>query len=118
MTSKPVYQNLELQPIGGQWRAGSASRNLDVTDPFTGEQRLSLPMATRKDLDEAYRKAAQAQVEWAAMGPTARGQIMRRAAEIFDVRTDAGRDWLRRAARGTRIQAPVEGGAVRGVPRE
>ena len=24
MTSKPVFQNLELQPIAGQWRAGGA----------------------------------------------------------------------------------------------
>src|SRR5690606_41869748 len=88
MTSKPVFQNLELQPIAGQWRAGSGTRTLDVTDPFTGEQLLSVPMATREDLDEAYRKAAEAQREWAAMGPTERGSVMRRAVEIFDERKE------------------------------
>src|SRR5690554_948334 len=118
MTSKPVYQNLELQPIGGQWRAGSASRNLDVTDPFTGDQLLSLPMATREDLDEAYRKAAQAQVEWAAMGPTARGQIMRRAVEIFDERKDEIVDWLIRESGSTRIKAQIEWGAARSITLE
>src|SRR5690554_60553 len=118
MTSKPVYQNLELQPIGGQWRAGSASRNLDVTDPFTGEQLLSLPMATREDLDEAYRKAAQAQVEWAAMGPTARGQIMRRAVEIFDERKGEIVDWLIRESGSTRIKAQIEWGAARSITLE
>ena len=84
MTSKPAYQNMQLQPIAGQWRAGSAGRNLDVTDPFTGEQLLSVAMATRDDLDEAYRQAQKAQIEWAAMGPTARGDVMRRAVAIFD----------------------------------
>ena len=118
MTSKPVFQNLELQPIGGQWRAGSAGRNLDVTNPFTGEQLLSLPMATREDLDEAYRKAAQAQVEWAAMGPTARGDVMRRAVEIFDQRKDEIVDWLIRESGSTRIKAQIEWGAARAITQE
>ena len=52
MTSKPAYQKLELQPIAGTWREGRSGRHLDVTDPYTGEALLSLPMATREDLDE------------------------------------------------------------------
>ena len=118
MTSKPAFQNLERQPIAGQWRLGGASRKLEVTDPFTGEQLLSLPMATREDLDEAYRKAAQAQVEWAAMGPTARGDVMRRAVEIFDQRKDEIVDWLIRESGSTRIKAQIEWGAARGITLE
>ena len=118
MTSKPVFQNLELQPIGGQWRVGAAARNLDVINPFTGEQLLSLPMATREDLDEAYRKAAQAQVEWAAMGPTARGDVMRRAVAIYDERKDEIIDWLIRESGSTRIKAQLEWGSARAITQE
>lgn len=94
MKSNSRYQNLELQPIAGQWRAGSAERNLDVIDPFTGESLLRLPMASREDLDQAYRVAQTAQVEWAAMGPTARGDVMRRAVNIFNERKEEILDWL------------------------
>lgn len=118
MTNKPVFQNLELQPIAGQWRAGSAARNLDVTDPFTGNRLLSLAMATREDLDAAYRKAAEAQVEWAAMGPAARGDIIRRAVEIFDQRREEIVSWLIRESGSTRIKAQIEWGAARAITLE
>ena len=118
MTSKPVFQNLELQPIAGQWRAGSGTRTLEVTDPFTGEQLLNVPMATRDDLDEAYNKAAEAQREWAAMGPTERGSVMRRAVEIFDERKDEIVNWLIREAGSSRIKAQIEWGAARAITLE
>ena len=118
MKNQSAYQNLELQPIGGQWRVGRADRNLDVNDPYTGEQLLSLPMATREDLDEAYRAARQAQVSWAAMGPTARGDVMRRAVEIFDERKDEIIDWLIRESGSTRIKAQIEWGAARAITLE
>lgn len=118
MTNKPVFQNMTLQPIAGQWRAGSAPRKLDVTDPFTGEQLLSLAMATREDLDEAYRKAAEAQVAWAAVGPSARGDVMRRAVDIFDQRKDEIVDWLIRESGSTRIKAQIEWGAARAIIQE
>ncbi|WP_150303166.1 4-hydroxybenzaldehyde dehydrogenase [Pseudomonas saliphila] len=118
MTSKPAYQNLELQPIAGKWREGRAGRNLDVTDPFTGESLLKLPMASREDLDEAFRSAQQAQTEWAAMGPSARGQVMRRAVEIFDERKDEIVSWLIREAGSTRIKAEIEWGSARAITLE
>ena len=118
MTNKPVYQHLELQPIAGQWRTGTAQRNLDVIDPFTQQTLLSLPMASREDLDEAYRAAQQAQGDWAAMGPTARGDIMRRAVAIFDERKDEIVDWLIREAGSTRIKAEIEWGSARAITQE
>lgn len=118
MTSKPAYQNLELQPIAGKWREGRAGRNLDVTDPFTGESLLKLPMASREDLDEAFRAAQQAQTEWAAMGPTARGHVMRRAVEVFDERKDEIISWLIREAGSTRIKAEIEWGSARAITLE
>ena len=118
MNNPPVYDNLTLQPIAGQWRAGNAGRSLDVTDPYTGETLLSVPMANRQDLDDAYRKAEAAQLEWAAMGPAARATIMHRAVEIFDARKAEIMDWLIREAGSTRIKAEVEWGSARAITLE
>lgn len=115
MSSKPAYQNLELQPIAGQWRKGSSDRTLDVTDPFTQKQLLSVQLANRADLDEAYQKAKQAQAEWAAMPPTARGDVMRRAVQVFDERREEIIDWIIRESGSTRIKAQIEWGAARAI---
>jgi len=111
------YQNLELQLIAGQWRAGNAERNLDV-DPFTGESLLKLSMANLEDLDQAYRVAQTAQVEWAAMGPTARGDVMRRAVDIFDERKEKILDWLICESGSTLIKAEVEWASARAITLE
>ena len=55
--TRSAYANLELQPIAGQWRAGSTGRPLDVFDPYSQERLLTITLASREDLDEAYRKA-------------------------------------------------------------
>jgi len=118
MSSKPAYQNLELQPIAGHWRQGSSDRTLEVTDPFTWKRLLSLQLANRADLDEAYQKAQQAQAEWAAMPPTARGDVMRRVVQIFDERREEIIDWLIRESGSTRIKAQIEWSAARAITQE
>ena len=118
MSSLPAYQNLTLLPIAGQWREGTSGRTLDVVDPFTEGTLLSLPMAGREDLDEAYRGARDAQPEWAAMGPTARGDVMRRAVALFDARKEEITGWLVREAGSTRIKAEIEWGSARAITQE
>jgi aldehyde dehydrogenase (NAD+) len=112
------YQNLELQPIAGQWRVGSAGRDLYVMDPFTGESLLKLSMASREDLDQTYRAAQTVQAEWAAMGPTTRGDIMRRAVDIFDERKEEILDWLIRESGSTSIKAEIEWASARAITLE
>lgn len=118
MSSKSAYRDLDLQPIAGAWRKGTAGRTLEVIDPFSGERLLNLPMAGREDLDEAYRGAQDAQTEWAAMGPTARGDVMRRAVAIFDARKDEIIDWIIRESGSTRIKAEIEWGSARAITQE
>lgn len=118
MSSQPAYQNLELQPIAGIWRKGAAGRALEVIDPFNGERLLNLPMANREDLDEAYRGAQEAQARWAAIGPTARGDVMRRAVAIFDARKDEIIHWIVRESGSTRIKAEIEWASARAITQE
>lgn len=115
---RPAYQNLELQPLAGQWRAGSAGRTLDVFDPFTQTRLLQITQANREDLDAAYRKARVTQLDWATKGPAERGQVLLNAVKIFDERREEIIDWIIRESGSTRIKAQIEWGAARAITLE
>lgn len=123
MTHKPDpknsdYQSLELQPLAGHWRKGRGERQLQVTDPFSGDQLLTLQMANADDLDEAYSTARQVQPEWAATAPSERARILHRAVAIFDQRKDEIMRWLSREAGSTRIKAEIEWASARAITLE
>jgi acyl-CoA reductase-like NAD-dependent aldehyde dehydrogenase len=119
MSSRPTaYANLELQPIAGQWRAGSSARALDVLNPYNDDTLLTIQLATREDLNEAYLAAQKAQQEWAETGPAQRAAIMVKAVEIFDQRHDEIVEWIIKEAGGTRIKAEIEWGAARAITLE
>ena len=103
--TRSAYANLELQPIAGQWRAGSTGRPLDVFDPYSQERLLTITLASREDLDEAYRKAREAQTAWAATAPAERARVMLEAVRIFDERREEIIDWLIRESGSTRIKS-------------
>lgn len=117
MTTTP-YQNLELQPLAGQWRSGSSQTQLPVLNPYTGEELLKLNLATKDDMEQAFVAARDAQVGWAAMGPAARAAVLLKAVEIFDQRREEIIDWLIKESGSTRIKAQIEWGAARGITLE
>lgn len=112
------YSNLALQPLAGEWRQGRSERRLEVLDPFTQQSLLSLNLATRDDLDEAFLAAREAQKDWAAMAPAARAAVLHRAVEIFDQRKDEIVDWIIKESGSTRIKAQIEWGAARAITLE
>lgn len=117
MTTTP-YQNLDLQPLAGQWRSGSSQTQLPVLNPYTGEELLKLNLATKDDMEQAFVAARDAQVGWAAMGPAARAAVLLKAVEIFDQRREEIIDWLIKESGSTRIKAQIEWGAARGITLE
>ncbi|MEE1869106.1 MULTISPECIES: aldehyde dehydrogenase family protein [Pseudomonas] len=116
--TRPAYQNLHLQPLAGEWRAGSAERSLTVSDPFTQQSLLQIPMATRADLDAAYCCARQVQSDWAGQSPASRSKVMLEAVRIFDERREEIIDWIIRESGSTRIKAQIEWGAARAITQE
>lgn len=112
------YQNLELQPLAGQWRPGRSERKLQVVNPYTQQPLLELNLATREDLDEAFVAAREAQKNWAAMAPAARAAIMLKAVEIFDKRREEIVEWIIKESGSTRIKAQIEWGAARAITLE
>ncbi len=83
---------LDQIPVGlyidGRWRPASEGATLAVEDPSTGQPLLEVADATPADALAALAAAADAQAEWAARAPRARGEILRRAYELLLARVD------------------------------
>lgn len=118
MNTPSPYQNLEQLPLAGEWRAGGSSQMLDVVDPFTNQPLVSIRMANSDDMDVAFQKAQEVQPAWSATGPSARGDILRRAVAIFDARKEEIISWLVRESGSTRLKAEIEWGSARGIIQE
>src|SRR5260370_2811081 len=65
-------------------------------------------MASRSDLDEAYKAAAKSQVSRAAQLPAERAAVILRSASIMEARHSEIVDWLIRESGSTRVKAELE----------
>lgn len=82
-----MYQDVQLH-IGGQWRAATGGRTIDVVNPATEEVIGTLAHASREDLDEALDFAAKGFAVWRKMVPYERSKLLRKAAELMRERAD------------------------------
>jgi succinate-semialdehyde dehydrogenase / glutarate-semialdehyde dehydrogenase len=73
--------------IGGKWVDGSEG-TFPVEDPSTGETLAEVADAGPEDALAALAAAHEQQAEWAAMAPRERGEILRRAFELMNERSD------------------------------
>jgi betaine-aldehyde dehydrogenase len=69
--------------IDGDYVEDTAGTAFESIYPATGEVIARLHAATPAIVEKAIAAAKRAQPEWAAMSPTARGRILKRAAEIM-----------------------------------
>ncbi|WAL66835.1 NAD-dependent succinate-semialdehyde dehydrogenase [Amycolatopsis cynarae] len=74
--------------IGGKWVAATGGRTFPVTDPATGRVLCEVADASPADGMAALDAAAAAQAEWAATAPRERSEILRRAYELLNARTE------------------------------
>ncbi|MEX1078576.1 MAG: NAD-dependent succinate-semialdehyde dehydrogenase [Homoserinimonas sp.] len=74
--------------IGGEWRASSSAKTLDVHDPSTGKTIKQIADATPDDARAAMDAAANAQDAWAATPARERGDLLRRAFDLMRERKD------------------------------
>jgi succinate-semialdehyde dehydrogenase/glutarate-semialdehyde dehydrogenase len=74
--------------IDGSWIDAEGGRTLAVTDPSTGTTLVEIADASVADGQRAMDSAANAQAEWAATAPRARGEILRRAFDLLQERAD------------------------------
>jgi succinate-semialdehyde dehydrogenase/glutarate-semialdehyde dehydrogenase len=74
--------------IGGKWVEGTSGRTIAVIDPATGNVIKTIADASVGDGAAALDAAVSAQDAWAATAPRARGEILRRAFDLLQVRRD------------------------------
>lgn len=118
MSAPERYGGLDVMPIAGTWRGGSADRIGADLDPWSGDTLVEIPLADAEDVNEAYRLAHEAQPAWAAQPPAARAEVLRAAAAIFEARRSEIVDWVVRESGGTVAKGELEWGLVRSVLHE
>ena len=103
---------LAQQYIAGQWRAGAGDKILVDTNPFDGSVVGEFNVATREDVDAAYRSAAAAQTGWAAVNAYAQRAVFERAAQIVEERRGEITELIIAEVGGTGLKAAFEIGLV------
>ncbi len=74
--------------IGGEWRDATGGGKLSVEDPSTGEPLCEIADATPDDAQAAIDAACDVQAAWAASAPIERSEILYRAFEGLNERSD------------------------------
>lgn len=102
------YQDLNLNYIGGTWRAGSSGKKTAVTNPYNGEKVAVFETASMEDINEAYESTLEHQRSWEETNPYQVNAIMNKAVEIMKSRYDEIIDLLVKETGSTVIKAHVE----------
>jgi benzaldehyde dehydrogenase (NAD) len=97
---------MRRQLLGGRWYPTRTSRTL--YEPATGEALESVPMAGAEDVDAAIPVLLAGQRDWAAMAPTDRSAVLRRAGALMEEHSGELAEWLVREAGATRPKAAFE----------
>ncbi|MCL2391330.1 MAG: aldehyde dehydrogenase family protein [Oscillospiraceae bacterium] len=71
------------QYIGGQWREGRG-KEMSNFNPYTNELLYTYKGANQEDVDDAYKAAQAAQVEWAATTPAHKIQMLKKLIPAFE----------------------------------
>lgn len=96
------------QFIAGQWREGRSGATLTDTNPYNDAPVASIRQASAGDVDEAYRSAEQVQRAWAATAPSARREVLLKAARILEDRREEIVAWLVKESGSTVLKANIE----------
>src|SRR5262249_45730359 len=81
-TALQTYQTY----IDGRWTDAVSGKTFQTFDPYTGSPSALIPECDKADVDRAVDAASRAfeSGAWPKMGPTARGKILRRIAELIE----------------------------------
>lgn len=100
------------QFIAGEWRTGSADKILVDKNPYDGSTVAEFTIADVNDIDEAYRAAASAKLEWDKVNPYAKRAVFERAVSYVEEHLDEITTTIIAELGGTRLKAAFEIGLV------
>lgn len=110
--------HLNKQFIAGEWRDGSTTRVLVDRNPYNDRAICEFKLASREDLDQAYRAADAAQKVWAQVNPYERRAMLEKAVGFLDQHEADITDLIIDELGGTRLKAMFEIGLVRNILKE
>ena len=113
-----AYTTLDLQYIGGQWRAGTSTRHIQNLNPYNQKLIFDLQAASSVDVDSAYSAAEQAFKDERIKAIQVRKQVITRLSEIIQQRRDEIVQWLIDESGSTRLKANIEVDAALGIIQE
>ncbi len=113
-----AYTGLDLQFIGGQWRAGTSTRRIKNFNPFSQDLIFELHAASSVDVDSAYSAAEQAFKDDRIKVIQVRKQVITRLSEIIQQRREEIVQWLIDESGSTRLKANIEVDAALGIIQE
>ncbi|RFU88381.1 aldehyde dehydrogenase family protein [Streptomyces triticagri] len=102
------FTDLAHQYIDGEWRSGNGSWDIIDFNPYNGEKLAAITVATRYEVDEAYRAAERAQQAWAAESPFTRRDVIERALKVTEEYEDDIVEAIVDELGGTRLKASLE----------
>jgi acyl-CoA reductase-like NAD-dependent aldehyde dehydrogenase len=112
------FVHLNQQFIAGEWRDGATGRVLTDRNPYNDKPICDFKLASRDDLDQAYRAAAAAQKTWAKVNPYERRAALEKAIAFVDHHEADITDLIIEELGGTRLKAMFEIGLVRNILKE
>ena len=74
--------------VGGKWVDAAADSTMEDRDPATGELSAYVPLSGREDVDQAVRKASEAQPIWRAVPPQERARAVLKIREALVAHKD------------------------------
>jgi vanillin dehydrogenase len=111
-------KTLARQYIAGEWRTGSSEKSLIDQNPYTGDTLAEVPIASRDDIDQAYKAADEAQRAWRKVNQYAKRTVFENAVRfVEDNREDIARMILEELG-GTGLKAGFETGLVIDILKE
>ena len=102
------FRKLNKQYVGGVWRDGRSEKVLSDRNPYDGTTIAEFKLATRADLDEAYRSAAAAQKVWAEVNPFEKRTILEKAITWIEQNEGDIAEIIIDELGGTRLKAMIE----------
>ncbi|UGY92241.1 aldehyde dehydrogenase family protein [Streptomyces gobiensis] len=104
----PYFTDLAYQHIDGEWVPGTGSWDIIDFNPYNGEKLCSITVATRDEVDQAYRAAERHQPAWAATNPYTRRLVFERAIRLIEDREQELTEAIIAELGGTRLKAAFE----------
>jgi acyl-CoA reductase-like NAD-dependent aldehyde dehydrogenase len=106
------------QFIAGEWRTGSMDKVLVDRNPFDGSTVAEFNVASVADIDDAYRSAERAKLEWDRVNPYAKRAVFERAIRYVEDHMADITEIIIDELGGTRLKAGFEIGLVLDMLKE